>query len=160
MVAADAADSGGERGLVVEGALRVVRRAGHDGPGLQRTALVFGGAAYEELVFRLGLYSAAFLLARRTASFFGLPLRGARLCAEGAAVLVSSLAFAAFHLEGALRWLGQGGEPFDAGLFLWRALAGALLALLFRWRGFGVAGWAHGLFNVSLLLGAGPGVFL
>ena len=41
----------------------------------------------------------------------------------------------------------------------WRLLAGILLAGLFRWRGLGVCAWAHGLFNLGLVLGAGPGVF-
>ena len=35
-----------------------------------------------------------------------------------------------------------------------------LLGLLFRWRGVGVTAWTHGLFNLALLLGAGPDVFL
>ena len=35
-----------------------------------------------------------------------------------------------------------------------------LLALLFLWRGPGVAAWTHGLFNFALILGAGPEVLL
>ena len=126
----------------------------------RRTALVFGAGAYEEILFRVGAYSLLFLLARQSGTFFGLPPRGAALAAEGFALVTSSVLFAAFHLEGMLAWLGRGGEPFELARFLWRALAGLLLGVLFRWRGAGVAAWTHALFNVSLLLGAGPGVFL
>ena len=74
-------------------------------------------------------------------------------------LLGSSLAFAAFHLEACVAWLGVGGDPFEPAIFTYRVLAGMLLGLLFRWRGPGVAAWAHGLFNLGLLLGAGPDVF-
>ncbi len=127
-------------------------------PGAAHVALAFGAGAYEELVFRVGAFSLLFVLARESARFFGAPPRGAEWVAEAVALAGSSLAFAVFHLEGAVAWLGDGGEPFDATRFAWRTLAGALLAVLFRWRGLGVAAWAHALFNASLLLGAGPGV--
>ena len=71
---------------------------------------------------------------------------------------LTSLAFAAVHLEVLASHLGPGGEPYDPYVFLWRLLAGILLALLFRWRGPGVAAWCHACFNVALLLGAGAEV--
>lgn len=123
-----------------------------------RTAFVFGGAAYEELVFRVGAYGLFFLVARRFTLALGSAPRFARVAAEAAALLLSAALFATFHLRGAVAFLGAGGEPFHAGLFVWRFMAGLLLGVLFRWRGPGVAGWAHGLFNASLVLGAGPGV--
>lgn len=128
-------------------------------PGLGPALLLFGGAAYEELVFRLGLYGAVYVV-------FALLLRAVgggdvlrRWGAETLALVGSSLAFAAFHLEGAVAWLGVGGEAFHPAVFTYRVLAGMLLGLLFRWRGPGTAAWAHGLFNLALLLGAGPDVF-
>ncbi len=129
-------------------------------PGLPRTALVFGSSAWEELFFRLGAYSLLYLLVRRCSSFLGASDPAARWSADVVALTGSSLFFAAAHLEGCVRWLGEGGEPFHSGLFAWRAFAGVCLGVLFRWRGVGVAGWAHGLFNVALMLGAGPAVFL
>lgn len=129
-------------------------------PTLERAAFVAGAAAYEEVLFRVGLYSLLWMLTRRLLRWLGAGDRAARWTAECAAPVGSALCFAAFHLEVCLRHFGPGGEPFDLSVFAWRALAGVLLALLFRWRGPGVAAWAHACFNVSLLLGAGPRVFL
>ncbi|MFT5463465.1 MAG: membrane protease YdiL (CAAX protease family), partial [Planctomycetota bacterium] len=83
----------------------------------------------------------------------------AHLVADLCAILFSSVAFAAFHLEVFTRWLGVGGEVYDGPTFLWRLLAGVLFAGLYRWRGLGVVAWAHGLFNLAVLLGADPSVF-
>lgn len=129
-------------------------------PSIGRVAFVAGSGAWEELVFRLGAYSAIYALAARSLRFLGAAERAARISAEVAAAAVSSLVFAAFHLGAVVRWLGPGGEPFDASAFWWRALAGVLLAVLYRWRGLGVAAWTHALFNAALVLGASPGVFL
>lgn len=121
---------------------------------------VVGAAAFEELLFRVALYGIVFLLARRVAAFFGARERVSGLLAEGLALVLSSLGFAAIHLAVFTTWLGPEGEAFDPAIFTWRFLAGVMLALLFRWRGPGVAAWSHGLFNLALLIGAGPEVLL
>lgn len=133
----------------------------HGGPAppLGLSARVVGGAAWEELLFRLGVYGVLFLITVRLAHFFGLGVRNASPAGDLVALLGSSVIFAAFHLDVVTRLFGVGGEDFDQGLFLWRLLAGLSLGALFRWRGLAVAAWAHGLFNGALLLGAGPGVF-
>lgn len=134
---------------------------GRDGhvPGLAVVARYSGGAFYEELLFRVMLPSAVFLMALQGARFLGLPERGARGWASGVAWVGASVLFAASHLDGSLTWRGFGGEDWDPALFAWRALAGGLLLLLLRLRGLGVAVWAHALFNAALVLGAGPAVF-
>ncbi len=131
-----------------------------DGPGLASAALLAGGAAWEEVLFRLGLQSLLFLVFRRAFVFWLGAEEAARWAAEGAALLLASLVFAAAHLAVFTQVLGPGGEPFHAGVFPWRVLAGILLALLFRFRGPGVAAWTHAFFNLALSIGAGPGVFL
>jgi membrane protease YdiL (CAAX protease family) len=123
-------------------------------------ARVFGAAAFEELLFRVALYGILFVLTRRVALFFGLRERISLWTAEVVAVLCTSLGFAAIHLTSCSGWIAPQGEPLDTGIFVWRFLAGLLLALLFRWRGPGVAAWSHGLFNLALLIGAGPEVLL
>ncbi len=115
-----------------------------------------GSAPWEELLFRVGLYGGFFLLAGRVLDFLGLETRAARLAAEFVALLGSALVFAWFHLEAAQRLLGARGEVFHGGLFLWRVSAGILLGGLFRWRGFGMAAWAHALYNLGLALGLRP----
>lgn len=129
-------------------------------PHLARAAQLLGGAAYEELAFRVLTYALLFLVVQRASAFLGLAREGSRLAGELAGVLGSALLFAAFHLEAFTIWIAHGGEAFSAAVFTWRVLAGILLALLFRWRGPGVAAWTHGLFNLALFLGAGPEVFL
>lgn len=131
-----------------------------DVPDLARTALLFGSAAWEELCFRLGVYSIAFVLVARAMHLFGASRGLASVAGDGAAIVLSSLVFAAVHLDVVVGSLGAGGEPFHSGLFAWRLFAGLCLAVLYRWRGLGVAGWCHGLFNVGLILGAGPAVFV
>lgn len=129
-----------------------------DVAGPVRAAFVFGGAAYEELVFRVGIFSLVFLLARRLFFPSEPETRAARWGSEIAALAVSAAAFAGIHLSVLAGLLGRGGEDFHAGLFAWRVLAGVFLVVLFRWRGPGVAAWCHGLFNAALVIGAGPGV--
>jgi len=123
-------------------------------------ALFAGGAAFEEIVFRVGALAALVLVGRITFEWFlGLP-RTARLLAEITALLGSSLLFAAAHLDVVVGLVAPGGEPYDGARFAWRLVAGLVLALLFRWRGVGVAAWCHAFFNLALALGAGPEVFL
>ncbi len=128
-------------------------------PSLARIGFVAGGAGYEEIVFRLGIYTACYFLARAVAEFFGAPRIAQRLFADVAALGVSSGLFALAHFEGVADVLGYQGAPFERSLFLWYLGSGAILALLFRLRGIGVAAWAHALFNAAIVLGAGPGVF-
>ncbi|MEZ6016632.1 MAG: CPBP family glutamic-type intramembrane protease [Planctomycetota bacterium] len=129
-------------------------------PGQARAAFVAGAAAWEEVLFRVGLFSLLWMLTRRVIVWCGGSGRASVIGAELVAPIGSALLFAAFHLDAVLRFLGPGGEVFDLAVFSWRALAGLLLAILFRLRGPGVAAWSHAFFNVSLLLGAGPQVFL
>jgi membrane protease YdiL (CAAX protease family) len=121
--------------------------------GLAALGRLVGAAPWEELLFRVGVYGGLFLLVRRSAGFLGLATPLARAGGELAALLASAVLFALFHLEPVQRLLGSPGEPFHRGVFLWRVAAGILLGALFRWRGFGVAAWAHAVFNLGLALG-------
>ncbi|MBM3986733.1 MAG: CPBP family intramembrane metalloprotease [Planctomycetes bacterium] len=131
---------------------------GQPGPGLVDTALVFGAGAWEELVFRVGLYSFVYWLVRRFLAALGVRERVARASAEVLGLALSSLLFAAAHFQPVLRHFGPGGRPFDPALFAWLTLGGVAMGLLFRLRGPGVAAWAHGLFNVALWIGLDPDV--
>ena len=116
-------------------------------------ALAAGGAAYEEVLFRVLLLSFAFVVGRGVLVRVG---ADARIGAVGGALfgtLVSALGFAAIHVDRCIVWLGAGGEAFDAASFTWRAIAGIVLAGIVVWRGVGVAAWAHALFNLVRILG-------
>ncbi|MEX1026077.1 MAG: CPBP family glutamic-type intramembrane protease [Planctomycetota bacterium] len=134
--------------------------AGVPRPSLEGVAHVVGSAAWEEVLVRLGLFSLVFLVVIRLFSFFGAPRRLAEFVSDTVALIVSSLGFAALHLDEVARWVGTTGEPFDRHVFLWRTLAGLALAALYRWRGLGVATWTHALYNLGFAIGASPAVFL
>ena len=127
-------------------------------PSLAAAGALLGGAAWEELLFRIGLYGAIFVVLRALFGFARARGPAAEFSAELGALVGSSLCFAAAHVDRWIAWLGPGGEPFDLELFAWRAFAGLFLALIFRWRGPGVAAWTHGLFNMGLELGFGVDV--
>jgi hypothetical protein len=116
---------------------------------------LIGAAPWEELLFRVGCYGSLFLLVRQASTFLGLASPLARAAADLSALLGSALAFALFHLDAVQAHLGAVGEPYHRGLFLWRVSAGLVLGGLFRWRGLGVAAWAHAVFNLGVALGIG-----
>jgi Type II CAAX prenyl endopeptidase Rce1-like len=93
-----------------------------------------GAGIYEEVLFRLILFS----LLRFLMQLAFLP----NLVAMPIAAIASAAAFAAAH------HLGPYGEPFDPYVFLFRSLAGLYFAIVFYWRGFGVAAGAHALYDV------------
>ncbi len=128
--------------------------------GGSEVLLAVSGAAWEELVFRVGLYGLLFLGARRLALFSGVTERWASFFGETVGLLGSSALFAAVHLELFIGWLGRGGEEFSAAVFIFRFGAGILLGLIYRWRGPGVSAWSHGFFNLSLAVGWTPAVLV
>jgi membrane protease YdiL (CAAX protease family) len=88
-----------------------------------------GAGIYEEVLFRLLLFTALVWLLRQcqagpVSAFLGAALGGALL-------------FAAVHHT------GRTGEAFDAYNFLFRTLAGLYFTLIFRFRGFGIAVGTH-----------------
>jgi len=108
-----------------------------------------GAGIYEELLFRLLLLPPTAAAARG----LGLNRRASLLVA----VAATSWIFAAAHYRGAGEWLALGagpaaGDPIDAASFAFRAAAGALFALLFAQRGFGIAVGAHVTYDALLVL--------
>jgi Type II CAAX prenyl endopeptidase Rce1-like len=104
-------------------------------------AITFIGAGiYEEVVFRLALFSGLAYLLRLVfvPSVLAIPL---------AAVASAALFSAAHHV-------GPFGEPYQAQVFLFRLLAGVYFASVYRSRGFGVAAGAHALYDV--VVGVAP----
>lgn len=98
-------------------------------------AITFLGAGiYEEVIFRLGLFSAvaALLRAALVPGFV----------AGTIAIAVSALGFAAVH------HLGAHGEAVNGYVFVFRALAGLIFTVIFVLRGFGIAVGAHACYDV------------
>ena len=103
----------------------------------------FGAGINEELIFRLlGLGGIVFL-----SSLVAAP----RALSIAAAFVLSSLAFSAFHYIGPYADL----LLFDS--FMYRFLAGILLATLYWWRGIGVAVYTHAFYDLYFFFVLSPG---
>lgn len=102
-----------------------------------------GAGVHEELVFRvLGVGGLSYLfgmkMGRKSALFW--------------AIAVSSILFSLAHHTGSM------GEAFTTEAFVFRAIAGVVFAIIYRYRGTGVAVWTHTLYDIYVmgLLQAGP----
>lgn len=93
-----------------------------------------GAGIYEEVLFRLFLITG--LAAMLKCAFVP------NLIAIVPAGIGSALLFAAAH------HIGPNGEPMDTVRFLYRTTAGLYFALLFWFRGFGIAMGTHALYDV------------
>ena len=99
-----------------------------------RIVRYFGAGVYEELLFRLMLIPLAM-------AAIGLAI-ASRSIKIVAALLITSVLFAAAH------YLGPYGDHFDVASFSFRALAGVFFAVLFIFRGFGIAAGTHALYDM------------
>lgn len=106
-------------------------------PLLDRLALGIGAGIYEELVFRLVLISLVVMIGVDV-------FRLRQTTVAVVAVAISSLVFAAHHHP------PIGTEPFALVPFMFRAIAGVYLALVFWYRGYGPAAGCHAAYNVAL----------
>ncbi|HID21124.1 MAG TPA: CPBP family intramembrane metalloprotease [Planctomycetaceae bacterium] len=103
-----------------------------------------GAGIYEEVLFRLLLLPACFVVLRL--------LLVPRNWAAVFAVLGTSLLFSAAH------YMGSTGEAFVWSTFVFRTLAGLFFALLFVFRGFGITVGSHAAYDLLvgvLLVGHG-----
>ena len=97
-----------------------------------------GAGIYEEVLFRLLVFTGLGWLL----GMFQVPTRAALLAAAAGSAGV----FAVAH------HVGPYGEAYDGYVFLFRCLAGVYFALLYQFRGFGIAVGAHACYDV--LVGA------
>ncbi len=115
------------------------------GPSLgfgRSLALSLGAGLYEELVFRVLVMGGLIWLLRRL-------LPGRETGATVGAVLLSALVFSLFH------YLGPLGDRFQWASFLFRLVAGVVLAAIYRYRGFGIAAATHALYDVLVVVSRG-----
>ena len=107
-------------------------------------ALSAGAGLYEELLFRAGLMSALYVLIGSFLSAF-FSKEAVSGFSFGSALLLSSVIFS---------WAHALGDPsaLEAGPFLFRALAGVVLGLMFSFRGLAVVAYAHATYDAHFLL--------
>lgn len=103
----------------------------------ERVVLAMGAGAYEELFFRLLVMGSLYHVAL---GIFQEVKWGAALFS----LVVSSVFFALCHHDVIL----AGGEPFRPDVFLFRTIAGAVLGLVFYFRGFAAAVYTHAFYNL------------
>jgi membrane protease YdiL (CAAX protease family) len=101
-------------------------------------ALCIGAGIYEELVFRLILISAIMIVG---VDLFGRSATPTLI----AALIVSALLFAAHHHP------PVGSDPYHAGRFIFRTLAGVYLGVIFVVRGYGLAAGTHAAYNLIVV---------
>jgi hypothetical protein len=111
----------------------------HAAPVVGRIVGYMGAGVYEEMMFRLLLLPPVAACAWRLGA-----QRGMRIAV---AVILTSLVFSAAH------YVGRHGETFEAFSFAFRFLAGAFFAVLFVYRGFGVAAGTHAIYDVFVSVG-------
>lgn len=109
-----------------------------DLPKLQLLALSLGAGLYEELFFRVILVS-LFLWSFRK-------VFRKKNIAYGIAVVLAALCFSAVH------YIGQFGDPFALGSFMFRFLFGLALNLIYVTRGFGMAAWTHAIYDILVIM--------
>ena len=103
-----------------------------------RVMLSLGAGLYEELLFRVVLVSALYLLATRV-------LRWRPRTAGIVAVLGGAFMFSAFH------YIGPYGDPLELTSFTFRFVAGVFFSGIYLLRGFGITAWTHALYDLFLL---------
>lgn len=110
-------------------------------PGVGQVITYVGAGIYEEVVFRLVLFTALARLLRLFQAPWPL--------AAAAAALASAALFSAAH------HVGPYGEPYNGSVFLFRLLAGLYFAVVYQLRGFGVAVGAHACYDVLVGVAVG-----
>lgn len=104
---------------------------------LQLFALSLGAGLYEELFFRVILISALMFLFTRLIS--------KKWLAYLVSALVAALLFSTVH------YIGEFGDSFTIGSFLFRFLFGLALNGIYVIRGFGTAAWTHALYDLLVI---------
>ena len=97
-----------------------------------------GSGVFEEFYFRFLLLSLLVFVFQKGFHF-------KKIIAMIIAVLLSSVAFSLFHFVGVFK------EVFHLEAFLFRFVAGILFAVLYIYRGFGVAVYTHSFYNIFLM---------
>ena len=120
--------------------------------GLADAAAAMGGAAYDELLFRVLVLFVALLALKALLVLARVRGRVASFLGVAGAALVAAAAQAAAPLEPVAAFVGAAGESFEASVFAWRVVAGVYLSALLLMRGVGVAAWAHAIHHLVTLL--------
>lgn len=104
---------------------------------VQLFALSLGAGLYEELFFRVILVGGL--------SFIFMKLFSKKTAAYIISAVIAALIFSGVH------YVGQFGDFFTLGSFLFRFLFGLALNVIYVTRGFGIAAWTHALYDIFVI---------
>lgn len=108
--------------------------------GVRDLGLAVGAGIFEELVFRGLLLAGLHALLRHA-------IGTDRVTAALVSILLAAYLFSDYH-----HW-GLTGEPYDPRVFAFRFHSGILLGAVFLYRGLGIAAFAHGFYDVLVMVG-------
>ena len=103
-------------------------------PAAEQLVTFVGAGIYEELLFRLGIYSILYFMLRLVL----MP----RFMAIALGAFIGSIIFAAAH------HVGPAGEEMETIPFLFRMTAGLFFTMLYVFRGFGICVGAHAGYDI------------
>jgi hypothetical protein len=104
--------------------------------------LSLGAGLYEEIAFRVGLYSVGRKL---VLAMMPEALPGQRLLVTLGWAVSSAALFSGWH------YIGQFGDPFDLRSFVFRWVCGLVFTVIYVFRGFAPAVWTHALYDIWVL---------
>lgn len=104
---------------------------------LQQLALSLGAGLYEELFFRVILVSLLLLILRYFVNTKWLRFT--------CAMVIAAFLFSLVH------YIGDLGDPFTMGSFIFRFLFGLALNAIYIFRGFGMAAWTHAIYDIMVV---------
>lgn len=104
---------------------------------IQMFALSLGAGLYEELFFRVILVGGL--------SLFFMNFFSKKRTAYAISAIIAALIFSGVH------YIGQYGDFFTLGSFLFRFLFGLALNVIYVTRGFGIAAWTHALYDIFVI---------
>lgn len=104
---------------------------------LQQLALSLGAGIYEELFFRVILVSLLLFILK-----YMVQTKWLRFAL---AMVIAALLFSTVH------YVGDLGDTFTLGSFLFRFLFGLALNAIYIFRGFGMAAWTHAIYDIMVV---------
>lgn len=112
----------------------------HEPNLVMQLVLSLGAGLYEELFFRV-------LLVGGLAFVLRLAFPKAKVLMYILAAVIGAIAFSAMH------HLGNMGDSWELGVFVYRAVGGLIFNAVFLIRGFAVVAWAHAIYDVMVFTG-------
>jgi len=124
--------------FILMGFTTTLLMANSTGTMLQQVVLSIGAGIYEEFVFRV-------ILIAGFGSILGFIFQWKKFAKIISGIILSAALFSLFH------FMGDYGEEPNFSVFMMRFIAGIFLGLIYVFRGFGPAAYAHTVYDLIIL---------